>query len=367
MWNDSDFIFIFDQYILIFLFDDLWFFRILNLTSQFLWFLDLFSNLRRIFRHFCIFNFCGLSWGFSLNLWLLLNRLILVSFFVFTSLVLSFLSFFSSFNYRHWGSCFFFVFLSNFLKLCFNTFLKRIFFIILIKINHLLFLDYFWLRIRFLSCISCCCWVHIWSSINIFESYSLQNRFNTSYFRRYLFTFLLYFFDHFKNFYLELFLLWWVTKKERSFLWKSSVFLTLIIVGLQHVLLHSIHHKLIKHFREVWLLASRAASSRHTSVLNIVVSNILTFVSFKSTLLNIIWSFGTHHVSIHFFVVQLLWTYSIRQINFLYLIGRLLFGNVVCLTQFFDLFYSLNDFGLYLHKYNLLTIGCQSIILFAQL
>jgi len=256
--------------------------------------LNFFSILRRVFCHLSIFNFCSLGWCFSFIIRLLLNNYILISFFVFTRLVFSVLS------YRHNGSSFLFVFLSDFLKLSFNSFLKRIFFILFIKINNLLFFN-FWLRIRFLSCISRSSWIHIWWSIHIFESDGLQNRFDASYFRRNLFTFLLHFFNHFKNLDLELFLLRRVTEEERSFLWQSSIFLALVIIGLQHILLHSIHHKLIEHFREVWLLAS--SSSRHARELNIVIGNILALVCFEITLLDVVWSLGAYHVSIYFFVV----------------------------------------------------------------
>lgn len=148
---------------------------------------------------------------------------------------------------------------------------------------------------------------------------------------------------------------------------KSSIFLALIVVGLEHVLLHGIHHKLIEHFWEVWLLAVACASTWHTCVLDIVARNSLSLIGLESTLLNVIGSLGTNHVPIYFFVVELLWTYRIRQVDFLNLIVWLLFGHVVCLSQLFDLFHSLDNLGLHLHKYNLFAIGRQSIILFAQL
>lgn len=260
------------------------------------WVLNFFNILRRVFIHLCIFNFGTFCWRFSFILWLFLSFNVLICFFIVKKLILSI------FRSERLDSGFLLVFFPNFLKLSFNAFLKWVLFVVLIEIYDLLFFN-FWLRVGFLSCIRSGSRIHIWNSIDIFKSDSLQNRFDTSNFWRNLFTFLLNFLNHLKNFNLELLLLRWITKEQRSFLRKSSIFLSLIIVWLQHILLHGIHHELIKHFWKVWLLASTAASAWETCELHVVVRNIWSLICFESTLLYVIGSLGTNYVSINFFVV----------------------------------------------------------------
>jgi hypothetical protein len=190
------------------------------------------------------------------------------------------------------------VFFTNFLQLSFNSFLQRVFFVIIIQIDDLSFLD-FWLRIAFLSSIGCSSWIHIWWSIHIFESNGLKNRFDASNFRRNLFTFLLHFLYHFEYLDLELFLLWRITKEEWSFLRQCSILLALVIIRLQHVLLHGVHHKLVEHFWEIWLLTR----SRYSSKLSVVVGHVLTLICFKCTFLYVVWSLSTHYITVNLLIV----------------------------------------------------------------